>query len=191
MQHAVRLVRAAEHAAMPWKNGGGTTHEIIAFPSRDDFLWRLSIADVAADGPFSSFPGVARTIMLLEGNGMRLRTDGAQAVVVREALRPLDFDGDAATDCTLLDGPVRDFNIMSVRGRIVHRWEVIRTFPFTPLVPPSATTSAVFSAGGRARVVAGDWAIDLARHDTLLVSAPARIDSIAADSAVLLVSFHA
>ena len=58
----------------PWKNGAGATREIIAVPSVDaPFLWRASIATLQADGPFSPFPGVDRTIVLLAGQPLRLR----------------------------------------------------------------------------------------------------------------------
>lgn len=61
----------------PWKNGAGATREIIAIPSVDaPFLWRASIATLQADGPFSPFPGVDRTIVLLAGQPLRLRGEG-------------------------------------------------------------------------------------------------------------------
>jgi len=43
--------------AMTWKNGGGVTREIICQPlgaGMDDFDWRVSIAHIASDGPFSA-----------------------------------------------------------------------------------------------------------------------------------------
>lgn len=127
----VLLLDETDHRVMPWKNGGGTTREIFAYgASGADFDWRLSIADVASDGPFSPFDGYARTIMLLEGNGMRLDfSDGSEARVT-ERFRPVDFDGGTRTFCTLLEGPVRDFNVMSARARVRHEHAVIGTFPF-------------------------------------------------------------
>lgn len=69
------LMRASSYKRMPWKNGGGETVEIAVFPqgaSVDDFDWRISMATVASDGPFSIFPGIDRTLSILEGNGMAL-----------------------------------------------------------------------------------------------------------------------
>ena len=69
-----RLFAPDEYRRMPWKNGGGSTDEIATYPrgaGLDAFDWRVSIAHVASDGPFSRFPGVERTITLLEGAGMR------------------------------------------------------------------------------------------------------------------------
>ncbi|WP_064576494.1 HutD/Ves family protein [Cupriavidus gilardii] len=116
-----RRFALAELTPMPWKNGGGTTREIAAWPPAaglDAFDWRLSIADIAADGPFSAFPGIDRQIVLLDGAGVRLQArDGSfdhRLVAVGE---PFAFAGEAAVDATLLGGPTRDFNVMTRRGR--------------------------------------------------------------------------
>ena len=53
-----RLLREAQYARQQWRNGGGVTAEIWRETMPDgEFLWRLSMADVASDGPFSQFPG--------------------------------------------------------------------------------------------------------------------------------------
>lgn len=105
---------------MPWKNGGGTTREIAAWPPAaglDAFDWRLSIADVAADGPFSAFPGIDRQIVLLDGDGVRLRArDGSFDHRLAAVGEPFAFAGEATVDATLLGGPTRDFNVMTRRG---------------------------------------------------------------------------
>ena len=102
---------------MPWKNGGGTTTEIWKAAGPDGaILWRLSIADVAADGPFSEFPGIDRWIMVVQGKGMELDIAGAGTKRVEKHLEPLAFSGDAATVCRLIEGPIRDFNLMVARS---------------------------------------------------------------------------
>ena len=105
---------------MPWKNGGGRTTEIAVHPpgaGLDAFDWRVSLADVEADGPFSPFPGIDRTIVLLDGAGMRL-AGGDHAIDLRVRYEPFSFSGDVPMTCTLLSGPVRDFNLMLRRGRV-------------------------------------------------------------------------
>lgn len=105
----------------PWKNGGGSTREIACWPPEaglNDFGWRVSIASIAAPGPFSMFPGVDRHIMLLDGDGVRLRSqDGAIDHRLDAPCQPFAFSGDAAIDCTLLGGESSDFNVMTRRGR--------------------------------------------------------------------------
>ena len=124
----VRLLTTADYRSMPWKNGGGRTTEIAAFPpgsTLDAFLWRVSLADVACDGPFSPFPGIDRTIVLLDGAGMRLR-EGPRGVELTTPFVPHDFSGDEGIDCTLVAGPVRDFNVMFRRGRARGSVAVVR-----------------------------------------------------------------
>ncbi len=103
----------------PWKNGGGTTCEIASWPPTagiDAFDWRVSIATIAASGPFSVFTGVDRTIMLLQGDGMRLQAQGIEHRLDQPNL-PFAFSGDLPLDCTLLGGASSDFNVMSRRQR--------------------------------------------------------------------------
>ncbi len=119
---------------MRWANRGGWTTEIVAVPHADDWQWRLSVADVASDGPFSRFPGVARTIALLSGNGFALSVDGAPEQVIDRSFEPFHFDGSAETDCRLIDGPVQDVNLMVRRG------SVDLSFSFIT-VPPGAAVS--------------------------------------------------
>lgn len=113
--------------AMPWKNGGGTTQEIVCWPpgaGLDDFAWRASIATVAAAGPFSVFPGVDRSILLLEGQGLRLQSRAFDHRL-DEPHRPFDFDGAAAVDCSLLGGATADFNLMVRRALGTARMRVL------------------------------------------------------------------
>ncbi|MFI5669343.1 HutD family protein [Streptomyces sp. NPDC051704] len=124
----VRILRAGDRAAVAWKNGGGVTREIAAWPegaAMADFGWRISLAEVAADGPFSAFPGVDRTLTLAEGAGMDLTVAGARRLV-DERCAPQDFPGDVPTDCRLLDGPVVNFNVMYRRDRVRAQTAVVR-----------------------------------------------------------------
>ncbi|MFJ6795139.1 HutD family protein [Streptomyces sp. NPDC091268] len=116
----VRILRAADRPAAGWKNGGGVTREIAVRPEgagMDDFAWRVSLADVTADGPFSAFPGVDRTLTLAEGAGMDLAIGGVRRLVDRRH-SPQRFPGDLRTDCRLLDGPVVNLNVMYRRDSV-------------------------------------------------------------------------
>ena len=109
-----RVIALADVPAQPWKNGGGLTRELLAWPSREDWAVRVSVADIERDGPFSAFPGVARWFAVLEGEGVRLAFAEGERVL-RRGDAPLAFDGVAAPGCRLVDGPTRDLNLM-LRG---------------------------------------------------------------------------
>ena len=117
-----------EYRRTRWKNGGGETSEIAVFPAAaglDEFAWRVSIADVERDGPFSAFTGVDRSIVLLAGNGLRLTGNG-RSLDVCVPFEPVDFAGDVAMHGALLGGPSRDFNLMVRRGMVRGDLVVVR-----------------------------------------------------------------
>lgn len=105
----------------PWKNGGGSTREIVCFPpgaGMDSFAWRISVATISQAGPFSAFPGIDRQIMLLDGDGVQLVSAAAGiAHALQQRWQPFAFSGDAALDCSLLGGTSTDFNVMTRRGQ--------------------------------------------------------------------------
>ncbi len=130
----MRLIDTSELAAAPWKNGGGTTRTIAVWPEGagfEDFIWRVSLADVNHSGGFSLFPGVDRTLMLLEGEGMMLHRDDGSIDVLTKAFQPLSMPGDAPIDAELVGGPSRDFNVMVRRGLARANVHVYHSEPFT------------------------------------------------------------
>jgi environmental stress-induced protein Ves len=105
--------------ATPWKNGGGMTRNLAISPPGADFetfAWRVSIAEVVSSGEFSPFPGVDRTIILLDGAGMILELN-QQSVPLITPFDPLSFSGDDVVHYRLVNGATRDFNVMTRRGR--------------------------------------------------------------------------
>ena len=123
----MRRIHPSEHRPQRWKNGGGVTTEILREPAEGEaFLYRVSIADVASDGPFSIFAGYDRHIMLLGGNGMHLDC-GEHGSIVLTKNEPRFFSGDWAVTGTLVDGPVRDFNLMVDRARMKSSLELVST----------------------------------------------------------------
>ena len=138
-----RTVRLAKAKAQPWKNGGGTTRELLAWPTPEDWSVRVSVATVERDGPFSAFPGVTRWFTVVAGRGVRLALPtGGRILRVGDA--PVCFPGEAAPDCLVLDGPTHDLNLMARNQRGVearlwpakvgselpmtgHRWRALYT----------------------------------------------------------------
>ena len=110
-----QLISVADTPPQPWRNGCGSTRELLAWPTATDWQLRLSVADIDADGPFSVFDGVQRWFVVLQGAGVALTIAG-QLRRQRPDDAALHFDGADRTDCRLLDGPTRDLNLM-LRGR--------------------------------------------------------------------------
>ena len=130
---------------MPWKNGGGVTHQIAAHPAGsglEDFDWRISMAEVASAGPFSPFSGVDRTLTLLEGAGIVLDLAGAE-LRLDPGAPPLAFPGEAPVIARPVAGPILDLNVMTRRGRCQH---AVLT---APGILPAGTAAVVARGPGR------------------------------------------
>ena len=151
------ILKAADRQARPWKNGGGSTREIAVHPigaGFDDFEWRVSTARVSANGPFSCFQGVDRTLLLLEGSSLRLTIGQAITTLLTAGSTPFTFPADVPVDACLSAGKIVDLNVMVRRDRWaaeVERVEVdapldIRRGPATCIV--LALDACVASNGG-------------------------------------------
>lgn len=144
--------------ATPWKNGGGLTREIVCMPhggGLDSFDWRVSIAHIASNGPFSTFPGVDRVITLLEGGGVRLFTpDGTIDHRLDQPLAPFAFAGEAAIESLLLDGACEDFNVMTRRDRCWADVQVLQD-----------NVSHVTAGTGLLLALTGRWQLDAGASD--------------------------
>ncbi|MBE7732837.1 HutD/Ves family protein [Devosia faecipullorum] len=116
----LELLSPAQYRRMPWKNGSGETCEIKIWPPGSDvhnFDWRISLANVAADGPFSIFPGIGRILSVVEGNGIVLHGDGIGASL-DQSTAPFCFPGDLRVTGALIDGAITDFNVMYRRDKV-------------------------------------------------------------------------
>lgn len=123
----------------PWRNGGGMTRTLAAGSDQ----WRISLAEIERDGPYSRFEGISRTSLIIRGRGVALR--GAYASVVLKPFEAVEFDGDVAWNARLIDGPVTALNVMSTRGR----YRVgVHALVDTITVPPNCTAIVVALDGG-------------------------------------------
>jgi environmental stress-induced protein Ves len=110
---ALKIIRQSSFTALPWKNGGGMTHEAMRVPAGGDpFLWRLSVAHIDSSGPFSDFTGYRRCMVLLRGAGLTLEFDHGERRDLRRIGDSVEFDGAMPTHCELLQGPCVDMNFM-------------------------------------------------------------------------------
>jgi environmental stress-induced protein Ves len=110
----MRVLRAADRIATPWKNGGGVTREVAIFPPGADlhnFEWRISLAQIDVDGPFSTFPGIDRVLTVIQGAGLLMTVD-ERLLALDAASPPLEFSGEARVTARLTDGSIGDLNLM-------------------------------------------------------------------------------
>ena len=140
----ITIIRRASFTAAPWKNGGGITHEAIRVPSTGDaFLWRVSVAQIDASGPFSAFAGYDRKMVLLRGQGITLEFGSGTRSVLRSVGDWVEFDGAMSTRCELLDGPCVDLNLMVSKSlRTAARIE--RLSEPTPVAAIQGETTLIF-----------------------------------------------
>lgn len=116
------LIPFAGLSPVLWKNGGGSTTEIAIGPPDsgfEDFDWRVSLATIEKDGAFSAFPGVDRTLVLVEGHGMTLEIDG-EPTLVTDTEPVVAFDGSSQVIAKLSRGGSTDFNAMTRSERCYH-----------------------------------------------------------------------
>ncbi len=107
----MKILRYADLVPVPWKNGGGVTREIARQEEGGEFIWRLSIAEVASEGPFSAFPGLQRILTVIDGPGMLLDRPNLPALAAN-LFEPVAFTGDEPVNGRLPNGPCRDFNVI-------------------------------------------------------------------------------
>lgn len=110
----IRHLTPADYRRQPWANGRGVTVELARSDGPQGLLWRLSMATVAEDGPFSLFPGIERNLTVISGPGFRLSGEGHD--LQANPLEPVSFPGDIALAATGVAAPSEDFNVMTARA---------------------------------------------------------------------------
>lgn len=165
------VVPANEYRRERWKNGLGWTREIIRVPDDDRWQWRLSIAEIERDSPFSAFPGIDRELVLLSGNGLRLRFDDGETNTLHPPHDRIRFDGERDVTSELIDGPTHDFNLMWRRGAIeAHLWHRPLVGPMVIFIDPGHTW-AMYLLAGAARFADESGLPPLATGDTAFMRA--------------------
>jgi uncharacterized protein len=169
----MQLLRACDYQRTRWKNDGGWTTEIASQPMADSvegFRWRVSIADIEVDGPFSSFPGIERDLVLLSGKGIELDINDAPTTRLDQRFQRIHFSGDDAVNCRLLAGPTQDFNVMTARGQVSAE-VYARPLNGTMLLFVGTDTSWLIHVyAGHAAIRSDDQILSAESGDTLLIS---------------------
>ena len=165
------LIPYASLSQVPWKNGGGSTTQIAVFPPDagfEDFDWRVSLATIAEDGAFSEFPGVERTLALVEGHGMTLEIDG-ETMLLSKADPVVAFDGESRVVATLSRGPSTDLNVMTRLDRCYHQFGR-RVLSGESRFVARAPVTVLFLAEGDSLELCNDQQrINMVRYDAVLL----------------------
>ena len=167
---AVRIIRTSDCKTTPWKNGGGSTTEIAVAPvkaSLEDFDWRISMAVVASDGPFSSFTGIDRTLAVVKGDGLMLTIGDAAPVTLASGTAPVSFPGDTPATARLTAGAITDLNVMTRRGRFRHH--LLRVSTSMSCDFGDNDIAVVLSLDGATGVIAGENSAALEHGDAVLI----------------------
>jgi environmental stress-induced protein Ves len=150
----MQVLRSSEYRRMPWKNGAGETIEVAVSPASAglvDFEWRISMASVPTSGPFSIFPGVDRTLSILEGDGLQLQIHGTPPMELTRTSAPFSFPADVPVYASVIGTPVTDLNVMTRRAthaHVVRRLSVDTTLRLTT----RADVFAVLCHSGQVRI---------------------------------------
>lgn len=151
----MQIIRQSSLTPVLWKNGGGLTREVTRVPADgNEFLWRVSIAQIDAAGPFSNFAGYTRTMVLLRGDGVSLTFDDGDRSHLRQIGDLVVFDGARSAHCELKGGRCTDLNVMAAKAvGDVHAQIEACTAPRLVATDPR-TTSLIFAVAGAVTLAA-------------------------------------
>ena len=187
----MKFIRASTLRATPWKNGNGSTTEIAVAPpgaSLDTFDWRVSMASIATDGPFSEFPGIDRTLALVRGKGVALTIGSSAPVVLGSGSEPISFAGDVPTSARLIAGEVTDLNVMTQRRRFSHHLRRIRKSVSCEL--GGSDVAVILSFNGSATLISEQDVATLDHADAAILTGTQegsfRIEPIGSDDCYLV-----
>jgi hypothetical protein len=171
----IQLLPYEQCPEMLWKNGQGVTREIYRSPATDDYDWRISVATIRHDGPFSRFPGYLRNISVLEGEGMYLTVDGEPSALI-PPFQATDFSGDSEVSCAIVGGPLLDFNVIYKADTTQATVSWLREGTWTH----QQGAQLLFNAGESLEIDVNGERHVLQHYDSLLISAPATISVVSA-----------
>lgn len=181
-QMSLRIVSPDQFRTTAWKNGGGVTHEIARAERDGRMIWRLSVAEVETDGPFSRFGGMMRILTVIEGAGLDLVTP--QGTLVALPGVPVRFAGDLPVEGRRIAGPVRDLNVIFYPQAIAARVDLVRAAEGCRPAAAAGRCFALYGLAGEIGIGAGEV---LPARSVALFDAPPDI-RVAPEAAALLVT---
>lgn len=128
MANEYTVIPPEKYLQQIWKNGRGSTSQILILPEECDFksgnfIFRASSAELKENGFFSNFSGLERMTMVIAGKGLKLKTATTQTILA--PFHKFQFSGDIPTEYELIDGPIIDFNLFWNPKLIKVKYEMI------------------------------------------------------------------
>jgi environmental stress-induced protein Ves len=184
VQSAV-LIQESSYRTIPWKNGLGATSEIAIFPPEssiadNNFIWRLSTAEMNESGVFSSFPKHERILVLIEGAGIKLIFDsselGPEVLLSKHQIH--SFPGASVPKYELLQGKVRDFNLIYHPEEVRPYLKVVQIEDKPRSFKMEGDIAFLFGLSGKVAVslYPGEEKFELSYAETLLVNPSKNLD---------------
>lgn len=171
----MQVLRLADLVATPWKNGRGSTREYLVHPpgaGAEEFFWRISRARVDRHCAFSIFPGIDRTLTVVEGDTIDLGFPD-RLVRLDRATPPYGFRGEEPILCRIPGAAIEDLNVMTDRSHWRHEVTRLPIGKATPLDLPGDHAFVV--AVTPLRALTPDGAVDLASGDAIHFDEPGRV----------------
>jgi environmental stress-induced protein Ves len=179
-----------DFAPEQWQNGGGTTRTMASRGKPGaPFDWRVSVAEIAEDGPFSVFMGVDRTAVVLKNGPLRLTDEAApgqakKTILVALSLFPLHFKGEARLFAHIGESPVLCLNVMTRRASTIATVSIISSARAEPVQPDTL----LFASGA-------NWQVNgalLAKYEGFQFAEQAMVDihpPVREDGPLIAISF--
>jgi uncharacterized protein len=169
----MKILRKSSLESAPWKDGGGTTQEVVRVPATgEEFAWRLSLATIDSSGSFADFTGYTRTMLFLEGDGVRLKFLGTHERVLNRIGEMFEFDGSIAVDCELLGGACTDMNLITAH-KIGTISAAVHELGKPLLIPETLSeTLLLFAVSGTVVVEGGRGQLEIMENWDTVICAP-------------------
>lgn len=165
----------------PWKNGGGTTCELLVYPEQGEFEWRLSLATIQHDGAFSTFDGLDRLFVPITGEPFALTHGDACPQTSQRVGEVHRFDGEWPTRAESVIGEVCVLNVMTRRGRWRATVEWLGARPARFALESEHSVLLVVKGSASGRVSGEEDPVELGPRTALWLSEPERGDELILD----------
>lgn len=155
----IRVLNPDDYHLVAWKHRNGMSTELYIEPHDaylGDFDWRIARATIDAQGKFSVFEGVDRSIAVISGK-LVLHLDSGDVVTMTKDTPPLGFKGESMNWNDMPTDELITFHAMSRRTKCTHILSSDRVIAgVDKMLRVKCDTIAIYHAGGLAMTIECD-----------------------------------